>query len=89
MQTPIPPAGYKLVKGEEIKNRVPDEALFWTDGWVPSLSIGQEPPNWALEEFYAIPAALNFPIDDPKGWSNNRLVMLSIRHIMQNELAAF
>lgn len=35
------------------------------------------------------PAALNFPIDDPKGWSNNRLVMLSIRHIMQNELAAF
>ena len=42
--TPTPPPGYKLVKGIDIKDRVPEGALFWTGSWVDSFDIGYTPP---------------------------------------------
>jgi hypothetical protein len=41
MTTPTPPAGYKLVKGEDIKDRVPEGALIWSS----SQSLEDE-PEW-------------------------------------------
>ena len=57
MEQPIPPEGYKLVKGQDIKDRVPEGALFWINRWVASARIGRKPMEWALGEFYAIPSS--------------------------------
>lgn len=61
MEQPIPPAGYKLVKGEDIKDCVPKRALCWmprTSNFVNSGRIGRnlaDPID--LRNFYAIPAS--------------------------------
>ena len=41
MEQPIPPEGYKLVKGQDIKDRVPEGAKIWEPGdkdfdWFPT-----------------------------------------------------
>jgi len=64
MTTPTPPAGYKLVKGEDIKDCVPEGALIWSS----SQSLEDEPEwvlsgrvcmslyaPWQLTAHYAIP----------------------------------
>jgi len=58
MNTPTPPAGYKLVKGEDIKDCVPEGALFSEFGqpWVKSQRIGKPLRfPFQLEGDYAIP----------------------------------
>ncbi len=64
MNTPTPPAGYMLVKGEDIKDRVPEGALIWSSSqclddepeWIPSGRIGMSlyAPGQKTA-FYAIP----------------------------------
>ena len=57
MTTPTPPPGYKLVKGIDIKDRVPEGAkIAYADGaWVDSCAIGLplSQPYWPVN--YAIP----------------------------------
>lgn len=57
MQTPTPPDGYRLVKGEEIKDCVPEGAQVWTDAnmWRESLYEGDPLPSSNFKNFYAIP----------------------------------
>lgn len=56
MTTPTPPPGYKLVKGIDIKDRVPEGALFWDrDRWQVSGRTGYAVSEYALDDFYAIP----------------------------------
>lgn len=57
MQIPTPPDGYRLVKGEEIKECIPYGAkVLGDDGeWRPSSYTGCECPSAALDAFYAIP----------------------------------
>lgn len=62
--TPTPPAGYKLVKGEDIKDRVPEGALFWVfpaEAWdnVPYTTISSKT---LLKAFYAIPETKPEPV---------------------------
>ena len=56
--TPTPPAGYKLVKGEDIKDRVPEGAMVWyfmEQRWNPTyFTSGQLGEVWR-DDFYAIP----------------------------------
>ena len=66
MEQPIPPEGYKLVKGQDIKDRVPEGALFWINRWVASTRIGREPMEWALGQFYAIPSSPDSITDEAK-----------------------
>lgn len=59
MTTPTPPPGYKLVKGIDIKDRVPEGALYWLDKdmfWRPSESIGTTCSQLLYNDFYAIPS---------------------------------
>ena len=70
MNTPTPPAGYKLVKGEDIKDRVPEGAKVWLiEGvWSPSNFCGQPLGLGNLQNFYAIPETKPEPvIDGPNG----------------------
>jgi len=61
--TPTPPAGYKLVKGEDIKDCVPEGALIWSSSqcledepeWVPSGRIGGQLYGFEVKSLYAIP----------------------------------
>ena len=65
MNTPTPPAGYKLVKGEDIKDRVPKGALFWEHGksWVRSMMAGDRLRfAFQLEADYAIPETKPEPV---------------------------
>jgi len=63
MNTPTPPTGYKLVKGEDIKDRVPEGALIWSSSqclddepeWVTSGRIGGQLYGFEVKTFYAIP----------------------------------
>lgn len=66
MERPIPPPGYKLVKGKDIKDCVPEGALFWINRWVASTRIGRKPMEWALGEFYAIPSSPESITDEAK-----------------------
>lgn len=71
MNTPTPPAGYKLVKGEDIKDRVPEGALIWSSSqcledspeWVPSgrVCMSLYAPG-QLRAFYAIPETKPEPV---------------------------
>ena len=57
MNTPTPPAGYKLVKGEDIKDCVPEGALFWVppaEAW-DNVAYTKISSKMLLEAFYAIP----------------------------------
>ena len=64
MNTPTPPEGYMLVKGEDIKDRVPEGALIWSSSqclddepeWILSGRIGMSlyAPGQKTA-FYAIP----------------------------------
>lgn len=58
MNTPTPPPGYKLVKGIDIKDRVPEGAMIWESmqdvpRWRHSSFCGKSIIN--VESFYAIP----------------------------------
>ncbi len=71
MTTPTPPAGYKLVKGEDIKDRVPEGALIWSSSqsledqpeWVPSgrVCMSLYAPG-QLTAHYAIPETKPEPV---------------------------
>lgn len=57
---PTPPPGYKLVKGIDIKNCVPEGTLLWDsedngNNWFPSAIHGKTVPCNCLDFFYAIP----------------------------------
>ena len=57
MTTPTPPPGYKLVKGIDIKDRVPEGAAVWDHNrWRVSGRIGYTVSEYALDDFYAIPS---------------------------------
>ena len=68
--TPTPPAGYKLVKGEDIKDRVPEGALIWSSSqcledepeWVPSGRIGGQLYGFEVKSLYAIPGTKPEPV---------------------------
>ena len=68
MQTPTPPDGYRLVKGEEIKDRVPDGAQVWTDEnmWEKSSYEGYPLPPLNFKNFYAIPDAQKSIVETAK-----------------------
>ncbi len=59
MNTPTPPTGYMLVKGEDIKDRVPEGALFWNydNTWRKSDFVGGRICDYdqGKQDFYAIP----------------------------------
>lgn len=55
MTTPTPPPGYKLVKGIDIKDRVPEGAMFWMGSWTKSNDIGYKANPALWDDFYAIP----------------------------------
>ena len=57
MNPPTPPPGYKLVKGIDIKDCVPEGAMFWLDGWRDTQIANDPAPAWMLESWYAIPAS--------------------------------
>ena len=74
--TPTPPPGYKLVKGIDIKDRVPEGALFWDS---QNVFNGEDPPKWdesgyigepldneLYSEFYAIPSSPESITDEAK-----------------------
>lgn len=67
--TPIPPQGYKLVKGEDIKDRVPEGAMVWESlqdvpRWRHSSFCGRSIVN--IESFYAIPSSPESITDEAK-----------------------
>ena len=64
--TPTPPPGYKLVKGIDIKDRVPEGALFWTGSWIESSDIGYKANPALYDDFYAIPSSPKSITDEAK-----------------------
>jgi len=71
MTTPTPPPGYKLVKGFDIKDRVPEGALIWEPGdkdfdWFPTAIPGCSVPSNCLDSFYAIPSSPESITDEAK-----------------------
>jgi hypothetical protein len=70
MNTPTPPAGYKLIKGEDIKDRVPEGALIWSSSqcledepeWAPSGRIGGQLYGLEVKSLYAIPETKPEPV---------------------------
>ncbi len=66
MTTPTPPPGYKLVKGVDIKDRVPEGALCWmseSGNFKASIRIGKNLTYGTdLRNFYAIPEST--PVQD-------------------------
>lgn len=71
MTTPTPPPGYKLVKGIDIKERVPEGALCWmgedNPSFLLSIMVGRTLVNEAdLNGFYAIPSIPESITDEAK-----------------------
>ena len=68
MNTPTPPPGYKLVKGIDIKDRVPQQAkVFGIDGaWYDSDYQGKELREIDWPDFYAIPSSPESITDEAK-----------------------
>jgi len=71
MERPIPPPGYKLVKGKDIKDRVPEGAKIWEPGdkdfdWFPTSIPGCSAPSNCLDLFYAIPSSPDSITDEAK-----------------------
>lgn len=69
MNTPTPPAGYKLVKGEDIKDCVPEGSKLWLYGsmsWRPSVDIGEKANPALYDDFYAIPSSPESITDEAK-----------------------
>ncbi len=67
--TPTPPPGYKLVKGEDIKDWVPEGAMVYCDeqsNWFKSVRCGQEVYGCDLKAFYAIPSSPESITDEAK-----------------------
>lgn len=67
--TPTPPPGYKLVKGEDIKDCVPEGAMVWESlqdvpRWRHSSFCGRSIVN--IESFYAIPSFPESITDEAK-----------------------
>ena len=57
--TPTPPPGYKLVKGIDIKDHVPEGSKLWLYGsmsWRPSVDVGEKANPALYDDFYAIPS---------------------------------
>ena len=67
--TPTPPEGYKLVRGEDIKDCVPEGTKYWVScvsRWDDSIFVGEAlRPGW-LGEFYAIPSSPESVTDEAK-----------------------
>ena len=58
MKKPTPPEGYRLVKGEDIKDRVPERAMVYNAGhWFQSAFCGGELPLMNHNDYYAIPVS--------------------------------
>ena len=58
MEQPIPPEGYKLVKGKDIKDCVPERAMVCGAGhWFQSAFCGGELPLINHNDNYAIPVS--------------------------------
>ena len=69
MTTPTPPPGYKLVKGIDIKDCVPEGAMVYCDeqsNWFKSVRCGQPVYGCDLEAFYAIPSLPESITDEAK-----------------------
>lgn len=70
MNTPTPPPGYKLVKGIDIKDHVPEGTLFGSttgDNWVKSAYCGSNMNGTDdLDYFYAIPSEPESITDEAK-----------------------
>lgn len=69
MTTPTPPPGYKLVKGIDIKDCVPKNALIWSielNSWDFSRFSGCELPDVNDNEIYAIPKLEQSITDEAK-----------------------
>lgn len=68
MTTPTPPPGYKLVKGIDIKDRVPEGAMVWStrENWIESGYTGRSLPEHSHFSFYAIPSSPESIIDEAK-----------------------
>ena len=60
MNTPTPPPGYKLVKGFDIKDRVPEGAQNWNFAdkrWIPSCFVSDRLGEACWYDYYAIPCS--------------------------------
>jgi hypothetical protein len=69
MNTPTPPPGHKLVKGIDIKDHVPEGALYWEEfisAWEPSLHIGKPLSRAWHQNTYAIPSEPESITDEAK-----------------------
>lgn len=69
MSTPTPPPGYKLVKGIDIKDRVPEGAMVYCDeksNWFKSVRCGLEVYGRDFRGFYAIPSSPESITDEAK-----------------------
>jgi len=94
MNTPTPPAGYKLVKGEDIKDRVPEGALIWSSSqcledepeWVPSGRIGGQLYGFEVKSLYAIPETKPEPVIPEVGPQPPEGYVLRHRSEMPEEL---
>ena len=65
MNTPTPPPGYKLVKGIDIKDQVPEGAMVYdTEHWFKSAFCNEMLPPVNHDDFYAIPSS-PVSIEDP------------------------
>lgn len=94
--TPTPPAGYKLVKGEDIKDRVPEGALYFEYGksWVCSMMVGdrlrfpfQFEADYAIPETKPEPAANNPLFQQEGGDHYKSLAIQPVEFIQANKLS--
>lgn len=71
MTTPTPPPGYKLVKGIDIKDRLPIDGIkYWyehKEDWRPSVYSQNSTMSEAyIKNIYAIPSSPNSITDEAK-----------------------
>lgn len=96
MNTPTPPAGYKLVKGEDIKDRVPEGALRWNyhnRTWNTSEFVGKSFLTYLHDNHYAIPETkpepiANNPLSQQEGGDHYKgLAIQPVEFIQANKLS--
>jgi hypothetical protein len=96
MNTPTPPAGYKLVKGEDIKDRVPEGALYWIpcgEEWDEVCYKKIPPESSLMGAFYAIPETkpepvANNPLSQQEGGNHYKgLAIQPVEFIQANKLS--
>jgi len=89
MNTPTPPARYKLVKGEDIKDRVPEGAMCWNyynRTWNTSEFAGRSLFTYLHDNHYAIPETKPDPIIPEVGPQPPEGYVLRHRSEMPEEL---